>query len=100
MSDLELQQSPNWPAFKDTTDFVEEGFPFNEDFPRSGPYSSAEFELIFRSGERLTAQVDYSTQYRAEGLTWQVTGPRGSSLLGRRLGSQVIVAWSELPAAE
>ncbi len=86
----ELQQSPNWDNFKDRDDFIEEGFPFHEGFPSEGPRDNTEFQVIFRSGKRLRARIDFSTQYKAEGLRWQVGPPLNS------LSEHVVAAWCEL----
>ena len=96
MSALNKPQSTNWNTLKDSTGFIEEGFPFREGFPATGPSDNTEFALIFRNGERLRARVDFSTQYRAEGLRWEITAPPDSELIGWRVGQQAVAAWSEI----
>jgi hypothetical protein len=90
VAERELQQSPNWDNLKDSEGFIEDGFPFREGFPRVGPLDNAVFLIIFRTGERLQSRVDFSTQYRAEGLRWEVGPPLNS------LSQQVVAAWREL----
>ncbi len=84
------QQSPSWEQYKDVSWFVERGFPFDEGMPTGGPYENAEktFTVITRDGQRHTARVDYSTQYRSEGLQWRTTH-------GETFGKQVVLAWKE-----
>ena len=67
------QQSPNWKKYENSYGFIKDGFPFNEGFPLGGPYENENkyYELIMRTGEKEHAQVDYSTQYRDQGLSWR-----------------------------
>lgn len=93
----ELEQSPHWDLFKASEGFIHEGYPFDEGFPGgASPLGITEYELIFRTGERLRASVDFSTQYRAEGLRWAVKqhGRR------RSLERWPIVAWRQVPLEE
>ena len=87
----EPQQSPNWEARNSHQGFMEDGFPFNEGFPRFW-YSNSErlqFTVITREGRRETAVVDASTQYRAEGLNW-LTWPDK-----RIVTRHTVIAWQE-----
>ena len=89
-----LEQSPNWAILKDSEGFIEEGFPFNEGFPRgASPEGTTEYEIIFRTGERFRSIVDFSTQYRAEGLRWAIKQPSQT----RSLNQFVVAAWCEVP---
>ena len=93
MTEVKLEQSPNWEKHKNTQGFIEEGFPFHEGFPRNIRRSSGElslFTLITRDGERHVAEVDTSTQYRAEGLNWTTYPER------RVIYPHTVVAWNEL----
>ena len=83
------QQSPNWQIAKDMIGPIRGGFPYSEPWPKDWPGSSKTYTLILCDGERKTgARVDYSTQYRAEGLSWQ-------SSMGCTIGKQLVVAWCE-----
>lgn len=75
MSALEHMQSPGWDIVKDSEGFIEDGLPFGEGFLDVGPLDETEFEVIYRRGDRLRGRVDFSTQYHAEGLRWEITGP-------------------------
>ena len=66
---------------------IREGFPFKEGFPSRAV--GLRCELITRDGERHQAQVDYSTQYRAEGLQWLTSR-------GKTIDKYVVAAWKEL----
>lgn len=74
----------NWPSGA----FINEGYPFDESFPPGGPFGNQNvfYEIITRDGMRHDAQVDYSTQYRSEGLKWLTNQ-------GEFLGREVVVAW-------
>ena len=98
MSMYQKQESPRWIEFNNySAGFIENGFPFNEGFPKT-PYDieHARFELLLRSGERCQAIVDYSRQYRAEGLEWLALTSTKIFEPGRNIGKQVVVAWKEL----
>ncbi len=84
------QQSPNWEKFKDNFDFVKEGVPFKEGFPRKNQAGDVNkvHELILRSGKRVEAKVDHSGQYGEEGRTWK-------SLEGSIIHEGVVIAWKE-----
>lgn len=79
-------KSPNWDQFGHTTEFVRDGFPFHEGWPQRYPLD-AWFLLRLRDGRRVRAQVDYSTQYRDEGVRWRVEGS------GHRLDQAIVVCW-------
>ena len=87
----ELQQSANWPKYENHSGRINDGFPFNEYFPKGGPFGNVNklYELILVGGKRVQAQVDYSTQYRAEGLQW-LTQER------QTIGQGVVAAWREV----
>ncbi len=89
---MEKQQSPNWDKYKDISYFVLEGFPFNEGFPQGGPFGNADkvYEIILRNGNKVDAQVDYSTQYKAEGLTWKCLEG-----VFKYVDRHIVVAWRE-----
>jgi len=73
---VEVQKSAGWGRYCETEGFIEAGFPFNEGFPSNhggGTTCPVIYDLILRSGERVQAFVDTSTQYRAEGLSWRKT---------------------------
>ena len=84
----ELQKSLNWDRRHHITWFVRKGFPFDEGWPKCGPGDNKVFELITRDGQRHDACVDFSTQYRAEGLQWR-------SLTGEPISKGVVIAWRE-----
>lgn len=88
----EKQQSKNWEKYKDISSFVAEGFPFDEGFPKGGPFGNADkiYEIILRNGTKVDAQVDYSTQYRAEGLNWRCLEGTFSSV-----DRFIVLAWKE-----
>lgn len=84
-------QSPNWDKYQDLpkNTFVEEGFPFHEGWPpERGPSGrlNDKYELISRNGTRYIGLVDYSCQYRAEGIEWR-------TLEGEVVDKGVVVAW-------
>jgi hypothetical protein len=83
-------QSPNWDKYKDWPSgaFINEGFPFDEGWPSGGPYGNQDvmYEVITRDGVRHDAKVDYTTQYRSEGLQWRTNK-------GETLYKEVVVAW-------
>ncbi len=83
------QKSSHWDNYCTMNSSID-GFPFNEGFPTGGPFGNVDkvYELILRTGEKIDARVDYSTQYRSEGLRWQTFG-RGS------LERAVVAAWQE-----
>jgi hypothetical protein len=85
----EPQKSPHWDERQHVTSFVEEGFPFDEGFPRCGPGDGMVFDLITRDGQRHLAQVDFSTQYRAEGKKWYDVAD------GCAIFRCVVLAWRE-----
>lgn len=84
----ELQKSPNWDNRKNVTGFVRDGYPFNEGWPQCGPSDDKLFTVITRDGTRHTAYVDFTTQYRAEGLQWR-------KLNRESICKEVVVAWQE-----
>jgi hypothetical protein len=91
------EQSPNWGVLKDSIGFIEEGFPFQEGFPKgASPTTMPEYVIIFRDGQRLRATVDFSTQNRAEGLNWRV---KSHSEIGF-LGQHAVAAWCEAPVEQ
>lgn len=68
---------------------IQEGLPFDEGFPSGGPFGNSDvvYEIITLDGVRHTAQVDYTTQYRSEGLQWKTKR--------ETIGRQVVVAWKQ-----
>lgn len=86
----EKQQSQSWEKYRDNHDGQIRGFPFNEGFPTGGPFGNVRkwYELILETGQRVRAQVDFSTQYRAEGLQWRTEA-------GKTLDKHVVAAWKE-----
>lgn len=84
----EPQKSPNWDSRQNISQFVEEGFPFDEGWPECGPGDDKVFELVTRDGQRHDARVDFSTQYRAEGLQWR-------TLSREVIYKHVVIAWRE-----
>lgn len=96
VANVAKQQSPHWEAYQDSQGFISKGFPFNEGFPKGGPFGNASkvYELVLRGGERVPARVDYSEQYMADGIQWETTGQEAG---GRRtLDKHVVAAWKEL----
>ncbi len=90
----EIEKSQHWDDLKDSTGFIEEGFPFDEGFPKdTSPNNNKDYTLVFRDGTRLTGSPDYSSQYSTEGMAWRIHQPSEFSTLGR----QVIAAWCENP---
>ena len=92
IEDKNTLQSPNWDKYKDYKGgvFMIQGFPFNEGWP---PEDSCDkiYEIILRDGVGLIkhdARVDYSTQYRAEGLQWRTTR-------GEVFDKHCVVAWKQ-----
>jgi hypothetical protein len=86
-----LEQSINWDKYCESSRFIEEGFPFDEGFPKNcGPTDDKIYQLIARTGERYLAEVDFSTQYRAEGLNWKRLDR------GTNYDKGLIVAWREI----
>lgn len=84
---MEKQQSKSWEQYADNTGFVERGYPFNEGFP-DGFYGDGKvYELRLRDGRHARATVDYSHQYRADGIKWDT---------GETLDRAVVLAWREL----
>lgn len=86
---MSTQKSPNWDNRQTITSSVTEGFPFNEGWPQCGPGDNKVFELITRDGQRHIAQVDLSTQYRAEGKQWR-------TLSGQIIDKYNVLAWREV----
>lgn len=88
----DIEKSPNWDARKDSVGRIDEGFPFDEGFPRNAFNDSAkEYSLIFVDGTRLTGRPDYSRMYMSEGIEWEIKPPSEF----RGLARHVIAAWCE-----
>lgn len=87
---MEKQQSTHWSDYERNAGVID-GFPFNEGFPSGGPFGNVnkQYALVLRNGERASASVDYSTQYRTEGLRWRTSD-------GESLDKYVVAAWKEL----
>lgn len=92
--ELRLQtpkQSPSWELYQNWPSgmMIQDGFPFSEGFPSGGPFGNQDivYEIITRDGVRYDAQVDYTAQYKEEGLQWRIK----SGLIGK----QVVVAWRQ-----
>ncbi len=85
---IQGKQSPSWHKYQDSEDFIEKGFPFNEGFPKTSPLSLEPFNLILRNGVRVVGYVDFSTQYRSEGLSWM-------DEQGHYLSSYTVVGWQK-----
>ncbi len=80
-------KSKNWDKFKNTTTFVQDGFPFDEGFP---PLAMGRaYHIVTRDGTHYLAEVDFSTQYRAEGKEWKTVSRRESDGSWRRCQRQV-----------
>ena len=97
MTQSDSTHSPHWNTLEPFCSAGVEipGFPFDEGFPDSGPHNPAKlYELITRFGIRELAVVDYSTQYRSEGLRWQAAAISGSTA---SIGKQLVAAWREIP---
>lgn len=86
----EKQYSHNWSKYQNNQGVID-GFPFEEGFPSGGVFANHTkvYELITRDGSRVQAKVDYSTQYRAEGIKW-------FTLDRETLDQSVVAAWREL----
>ncbi|OGJ19855.1 hypothetical protein A3K73_03750 [Candidatus Pacearchaeota archaeon RBG_13_36_9] len=109
---MEKQKSPNWELIQKTDENlplqervleaignIREKFPYSEPFPTQ-PYNTkdAKFSLVvpkigWTGVEEVEAVVDYSTQYRAEGLGWKII--RGTNDTSGTIGRQTIIAWHE-----
>jgi hypothetical protein len=108
------QSSPNWKliqqsaaesSLKDRVDAAigntNSKFPYHEGFPRT-PYDieGARFGLViplnsWRGVEEVEAIVDYSTQYRAEGLQWRLTGGSSEFRPNTAIDQYLVIAWYE-----
>ncbi|MEK6867498.1 MAG: hypothetical protein AABX98_01615 [Nanoarchaeota archaeon] len=88
--ETEKPQSPNWGRYKDNIGDIP-GFPFNEGFPPGGPFGNGEktYQILLRDGERVEARIDYSTQYRTEGIRWETN-------TGKCIDRFVVAGWKEL----
>lgn len=77
MSSFTPEESPHWSERQkyvgvDTRDALPDQFPYNEGYPRTRAERGATYEILLTDGKVLKARVDLSTQYRAEGPTWEV----------------------------
>lgn len=63
------------------------GYPFRQDLPECDLFG--EYEIILPTGEILRATVDYSTQYRAEGINWRLMN-------GKFVDRYSVVAWRKV----
>jgi hypothetical protein len=85
----ELQKSINWDDRENIMGFLDDGFPFDEGWPQCGPGETKFFDIITRNGQKHTAYIDFSTQYRAEGLNWF------SLSIGSIVSEFTVIAWRE-----
>lgn len=84
----ELQKSKNWDKYSSVLGECRNGFPFDEGFPNVGPSEMKYFQIITCDGKIHVAQVDLSTQYRAEGKNW-------ITQRGEVIYRGTVVAWRE-----
>jgi len=87
------EQSRNWHLVsRQAGSFIHDDWPFNEGWPRTGPQDGATYEILLRDGTLARARIDFSTQYRAEGLRWEVL--EGSGI--RSPSSAIVFAWKRI----
>ncbi|NTV31458.1 NUDIX hydrolase [candidate division WWE3 bacterium] len=80
-----VEASPRWPNFATTEYFVSGGFPFQEGWPIGYPREE-EFIIRLRDGSFHRARVDFTTQYRDEGLRWRTSR-------GQLVDKSIVVCW-------
>lgn len=81
------QKSPNWDRRSERI-IPNSEFPFNEGWPDVDKTHSQFFTIILQDGQRVIARVDFSTQYRAEGLQWLTND-------GKLIDKTSVAAWKE-----
>ena len=94
-------KSPNWNKY-DVTDLQKycdnngmiNGYPFDEGFPDMAV--GVTYALILRNGERTYATVDFSTQYKSEGLQWKAQTSTRIYNKGNSIDRCVVAAWQEI----
>jgi hypothetical protein len=82
------QESPRWGAVQNIARFVDEGYPFNEGFPVGHVLDGNLYSLKLRDGSLVSARVNYSRQYRAEGLTWEQEN-------GEPVSRSIVMGWKQ-----
>lgn len=94
-----LEKSPRWDELEDVQGRIEyDGI--DQGFPNTGPYDDTEYMVLNWFGERLRARVDFSTQYRAEGLRWRLNEDSEFFHRGSTIGRHDVAAWRELSPEE
>ncbi len=84
------EQSPSWDKINRQLKTLRNGekingYPFKEGFPKITPVGRR-YEIIFASGEKKIATVDYSRESVSEGLQWKA---------GRSYENSDVAAWKE-----
>lgn len=80
-------KSRNWEKHKDADGPVKDGFPFSEGFPKQ-PIGRV-FHIVANDGTHYLAEVDLTTQYRAEGKQWKAVSRREADGSWRHYQRQV-----------
>lgn len=88
----EKQQSNNWESRKDKEGRKIEGYPFNEGFPSGGPFGTInkKYEIILANGLKYEATPEYSRQYVAEGIQWELIDSK------RLIERDFVAGWREI----